>query len=425
MKKVLFMLCLSVLFILDVGGGQAFAKPDQKDLDSYLKEIGWTQNGWTEQDFENYLSDWWGMSLNDYESINDLKNDINDLDLGPVVTAKSLQTLFDYYKGYGISKQDIEKELSKYDIGNNKLDDFRFINDLRYTIGPAAGDEKALKELLSDYNITRDELDVILAKNGKKLSDFKFQYDLYDLLDAEPVSGGQTGSTYNLDIIKGLLSEVGVDEQEFEKLKVHYKALDEKKLMQTLLGIEQQAEALPEFKTVNDLTETQLQQIVGLYESMLNALELKADYYLIKGNHTTPISLHDLMKLDKADGSDLKIVLKDLNGQVLADLMFTGDMIGSNIIKDTGQKVQNVVTTPIHSVVTKHNHNQIKHTMNGVKMPKTAGNYIEKGLSGILIVISWNKSHPIQPKHQKASNGRFLENTFFYNSCQYTINWFR
>lgn len=397
MKKVLLMLFTAVLLVCSYGGGQAFATSskttiDQAKLDQYLKEIGWTEKGWTEQDFDDYLSEWWGASLDDYRSVDELRD---DLDLGHAINDESLKALFADYESYGITQADITKELAKMDY---KLEDFKFINDLKESLGPATADKEALQELLAEYQnekLTEDKLDEILAKDGETRDDYPFIYDLYDPLDAYFYPDDQSfGDEIDADFIKDILSVFGIDGDEFDRLKAHLKALDQDAIEEKFLEIEEQAEALPEFETANDLTDAEREQMAGLYEKMLDAFELKARYYLVKDKKETEITLQQLLRIDDNNGADLKIVLYNLDGTQLVDLILTGDQFGSDMMTQTEQKVMQKVKplASIHTAASVHTPNRavnkghVMHTVKGGKMPKTAGNYLGHAMGGVLMV---------------------------------------
>ncbi|PTY84673.1 processed acidic surface protein, partial [Heyndrickxia sporothermodurans] len=108
-----------------------------------------------------------------------------------------------------------------------------------------------------------------------------------------------------------------------------------------------------------------------------NIFKLNTKFYLVKGSDKKPISLNELAQLTSTNGYNLLIEIYDNNGKLLADLILTPDMFGSELIKDTAEKVKKVekaITTPM------------KKTVRGGKLPNTAGHYGDYLLGGLLLL---------------------------------------
>jgi processed acidic surface protein len=109
---------------------------------------------------------------------------------------------------------------------------------------------------------------------------------------------------------------------------------------------------------------------------------LKADYYLTdeNGNTTGPLSKEELISMTSTNGKDLLIEIYDLEGNFLADLIFTADMFGSDWIQEQTKTIASPETVKKATA-------PLKTTVKGAKLPKTAGFYTEKMLLGLGLMI--------------------------------------
>jgi processed acidic surface protein len=93
----------------------------------------------------------------------------------------------------------------------------------------------------------------------------------------------------------------------------------------------------------------------------------------------------------------LKVTLNSTDGQFLADLIVTGEMIDSETVIETGEQIEEsakevtktveqpaVVKPQKDSTQKKSEHKTVK----GAKLPKTASDYIPNALIGLAIALA-------------------------------------
>ncbi|MBE3102682.1 MAG: processed acidic surface protein [Bacilli bacterium] len=127
-------------------------------------------------------------------------------------------------------------------------------------------------------------------------------------------------------------------------------------------------------------TEEQIKDVGIAFEELLSIFQMTANFYIIDGNTTTPISIADLMQMEVLDGDYLLIQLFDLNGELLADMKVTSDDIKEvpTIVDEVTDTVKEVVEVP------KINHKP--KTLKGGKLPTTDSNNLDGALAGTALI---------------------------------------
>ncbi|MFT0804135.1 processed acidic surface protein [Bacillus swezeyi] len=299
---------------------EAFAAPKQAELNEYLEEIGIT-----EKEMEAYLQVTYDESLRDFDSAEELRDF-----LGERLTEKLLAF---YLKEYGLS----EKEAAELFVENGYME--------------------------SGQNI----LDV-----------FVFEYELDDALFMV---------TYEEDDLEigNLFQELGVDDQEWEKLVDHLRNVRDKNpnLENDLMALGERLEAVAAFESVSELSAQVIAEMLSVLNDVQKTLELKTKYYLVKDGKKKAVTLTTLVSADDLKGASLLVEVYDLQGHFILDVLLTPEMIGSDLIHDTGAKVKQTKTAVKHETKTSH----VKKTVKGARLPKTAGHYAEWSLLGVVLML--------------------------------------
>lgn len=316
MKKILSAFLVSMLLLL-FASPSGFAAINQTDLEGYLTEINMTQ-----AELEDYLL-YYEVTLEEYESIDELR----DM-LGPALNADSLQTLLD---DYGMTEAELTSLLIEYgemEEGEQILDSFYFVYDVE---------------------------SMILLDQGLGDVDWEGAFD-------------------------GFSAELGLDDAEFERLFEYLEPVFEAP------GFEEQFMALgdrmmqfEEFETLDDLTAEQVAEFLSIYDELQNLLQVQFKYTLISNDKSTSLSTEDLFRLEELKDAKLNISIYDINGNLLLDLVITGEMFDSYLIKEAGQEfkeapriIEQVKSAP--------------QTVKGGLLPKTAGNYLVYIVIGLLMM---------------------------------------
>lgn len=286
-------------------------------------------------------------------------------------------------RGFEVTREDLEFTLSYYDLG---LESFKTMEELSEFLGEVIkSDLSNLTGLYEDYELDYESLVELLSENGEELNDYVFLGDLifaveYYLFELE----FEMDEAFIYEILEMLKSDFDLSNEEIERLKEHFYSIeDHLSNEETLLQLEKlsyEMMAFTEFETVDELTADQISLLMAIYDEFLAIFHLKAEYVLIKGNDERELSLLDLLKLEDINNAKLKINLYNISDEFLADIIITGEMIGSKLIVDKGKEVKEVTTR------IKTSNKQT--TEKGGKLPDTATNHARNGLLGLFVLIA-------------------------------------
>ena len=325
---------LSLLLAVSVGFGvlpvTTFAiESDEPKFEEFLNDIGWD-----EQDYIAYLEskDW---NLEDYESVNEL---------GTPLTEKSIASV-----------------LEEFDLNREKLNSLLIEN----------GDIENGQDVL--------EGTVII-----------FEEELYENVDfylngweGTPTDFYVNGAEHFAD----LFAELDLTDEEFEELFTHIETLEFENpaFEKRLLELSDRMIAFEEFEIAEELSADQIAEIFDIYSDMLNLFQMESKNYLVEDGEKLAVSTETLMYLDKPKGFNVLIEIYNEQGEFLADLLLTGDMVESDLIHETGKdliEAEEILTTT--SEATK----PPVQTVKGGKLPTTASDYVRHIISWTCICFS-------------------------------------
>lgn len=279
-----------------------------------------------------------------------------------------------YLNEIGMSEEDFVTYFE--DEHDFTLDDFNSVKEIKDYLGATINKEN-LDALLADYGMTQKELEQLLADNGMSLDDFIF----IDDLEAEIIYS--SFATIGEDAAIEALAGFGLADDEMQRLEAHLEKVlantDEEDFLDKLLDLGFRLMYFPEFDSASELTPADVAELLSIWDELLNLLQLKVDYYLVKDSIETPISMAALIQMDTIDGADLLIKIYSKDGEFLADMILTKEMFGSEIINNVGQKAETAVKTAAGKPIAK--------TVKGGKLPNTAGDYLPQAAAGLAFVV--------------------------------------
>lgn len=338
MKKYFsFFVALIVLFSLGSSGTKGFAatKINQDELNAYLSEVRMTQ-----EELEEYLS-YYDLTLNELKSAEELRET-----LGPAVTPETLQNLL---KQYEMTEAELTELLMAYgelEEGDSIIDTFHFIYDIE---------------------------DII---------DLEMDYDEEEMeYDEEEIS----------DLMDGLFTEIGLTDEELDRFMNHLLPIVEDPSFESrLMAISDRMNQLEYFETIDELSAEQVAELLSIYNDLQSLLQIQFKFSLIQDGVTTNLSLEALFQLKELTNASLLVSIYDLNGNFLLDFTLTGEMIGSDLVKETGNDMKQ--STEVISKVAEVKKEKKKpakpehKTEKGGVLPKTAGNYLFDALCGLVLM---------------------------------------
>ncbi|WP_088102095.1 processed acidic surface protein [Halalkalibacter urbisdiaboli] len=299
---------LSILIIVVMVGMQfpltTVAQINHEEIEAYLSPIGWSAS-----DLENYLQDYFDMSIEDFETFEELKAWI-----GTPITAENRQ------------------------------------------------------ELLTQYNMSLEELEALLAEYGESVDDYYFLEDLDAAIDFYTNYSGE------MDEVVDFFALLGITDEELERVFLHLSQLDEETVEQQMAAIEERIMAMEDFSDATELTEAQKQEIASLFTDMLAAFKMSATFYLETNGQRDVVSLTTLLGMESLNGQSLLIEFYDHEGNLLLDMNIDENLFTSNFITEMGHLLPEVP------------HLAHAHPL-GQKMPETASPYVGNMLFGAFLMI--------------------------------------
>ncbi|MGP1907967.1 processed acidic surface protein [Metabacillus sp. JX24] len=382
MKHIIsFLLTIAASFFLVPAGAFAI-EPDEPDFEAHLKEIGWEK-----KDYLNYLEGK-GWSLADFESADEL---------GTPLTEESILEMMDTYELTRGQLNELLSENGDIEEGQDVLEGtyLIFAEDVDtyvdfYMNGWEGTpiDEKNLAELLDVYGFqSREELEQFLREHDDSIENYEYIEDLDYSLDFY-INGSEAE-----DAISDLFSEIGLTDEEIEALFNYLSTLelDDPVMEEEMIKLSERMMAFEEFESLNDLSAEQMAELLDIFKSMLDLLQIKTDYYIVKDGNMKPVSLKSIFTVNVEKGSRLLIKLSNLQEELLADILVTAEMFGSDLIQETGRDLkeanQIVKEHPIYTKSVIETKPAVK-TVKGGELPKTAANAPGYAFGGIMLILA-------------------------------------
>ncbi|MBY0097121.1 processed acidic surface protein [Mesobacillus maritimus] len=329
------------------------------------------ENGLTIEDLKTIFTDN-EDSIDNYKFIEDLEDMLYVY--GRPLNDQTLQLLL---SDYGLTLEQLNAILAEND---DSLENYDSIDDLEYALldygTPITGSN--LQELLETYELTREQLDQLLAQYDDAIENYETIDELYFNLIFYMILEEDSGELLN-DL------GIGLNKEELVNLVKHFLTIDfmDPNFMEQITEIEARLAAFGEFESANDLTPEQMTGMINLYHEMMNLFGFEAKYYLVKGDDKIALTEQEALTLENTNGYDLMIELYNLQGEFLADIILTADLFGSELIDKIGEKLDVVKTVPKEAAVS----TEVVRTVNGGKLPNTAGNYVEGLLAGLALIL--------------------------------------
>jgi processed acidic surface protein len=319
------------------------------------------------------------------------------------------QDLVDYLakvseqRGFEVTKEDVEASLAIYE---SNLEEFETVEDLSDFLGEVIQvDYSNLDYFYETYELDQQALFNLLEENGEDINDYVYIDDLDNTVwlyvgDELPGIDEEIAE----DLLPIFQEEIDLTDEELQRIENHLMSLEEHlSNAETLERLEQLGNrmmAFDDFDVATELTAEQMAELASIYEEFLSIFNLKASFSLVNGGSETPLSLVDLIKIEELKGANLKVALYSSDGQFLADLIVTGEIVDSDLVTETGEQIEESaeeVTKVVEQPPISKSEKQINiiqkkteehKTVKGAKLPKTASDYIPNALFGFFIIMA-------------------------------------
>ncbi|RSD27012.1 processed acidic surface protein [Mesobacillus subterraneus] len=361
-------------------GAFAAVDPKSQEFQNYLTEIGMT-----ESEFVTYLKDVQEATLNDFDNLEELK-----YILGPLVDDQNLQEML-------TDLEITEEELNKLLEENGKtLDQYSFIGDLYFDVTNWLYPEtqtpitdENLKILLEDFGFaSKKELESFLKEYDDSIKNYQFIEELESAVAGYYLAQAE-------EELMAAMDSLGLTMEETERLANYFVSLmedpnfNEETFMVSLENISNRLMNFADFDSASDLTPEQIAEFIAIWDDLLNLLNLKVEYYLLKDGKETPISFATLIQMDDIGGADLLIKIYTKSGEFLVDMIITKEMFGSDFVEETGKNLKDTkkAAEEVKKAVDKVPATAPAKTVNGGKLPNTASDYLQNTMAGLVIVL--------------------------------------
>lgn len=379
------LLVLAAMLAFSVFPSFAFAiESDSKELDAFLKEINWEK-----QTYLDYLESK-DYSWEDFESVDELGTPLSEAAIPPVLekynlTRAELNALLE-------ENGDVEKGQDVLDsewlLFAEELDEYVGFYLSENTETPLT--DEALQQLIEDYGFeTKENLESFLNEYDDSIAN----YDTVEALE-EAIDNYIFSTEYGFELA-GLFEELGLTEEELERLEAHLNTLpiETPAFQDRAMALADRMMLIGDFDSADDLSAEQIAEILDIFSDLLDLFELKTQYFLVKDSDKKEINLSTLISLETVNGYDLLVEIYNNQGTFLADILLTAEMFGSDIIKETGEDIKEaeetvvVAPAPIAKSPTSAKAAPVKQTVKGGKLPDTASPYVTNTLAGLALVL--------------------------------------
>jgi len=340
--------------------------------------------GWEKQDYIDYLESK-DWDLEYFEFVDELGTPLTEESIEPILT------------DYDLTREELNELLVEYgDIeeGQDVLDSEYLIFSeevyeyVGYYLGGEFGtpiNDENLQELVEKYGFASfDELEEYLQQFDESIDHYEFIEDLDLTVDYYMNGGAELEAE-----IDELFLSMDLTEEEMDRLLEHFLTVYEENpdFEDQLYTLSERMMAFEEFDSADDLTAEQIAELLDISNDMLDILQVDVKYYLVKDGVKKPLSVQSMMTMTSTDGADLLIELYNKQGDFLADIILTNEMFGSDIIKETGkdlQEAEQIVKEAPVKTATK----AVEKTVKGGKLPNTASDYLQNTIIGLVIVLA-------------------------------------
>nr|WP_239558581.1 processed acidic surface protein [Peribacillus deserti] len=355
-----------------------------------------------------------GEVLNDYVFVYDLTDAIYTYMEGEFVQDPNFEQDLEGYlakisatRGFQVTREDLENYLETFE---DSLDTFESVAELSEYMGDVIKSNLSNLDYFNEYyDLDKTSLLSLLKENGKDINNYVFmdqlEEDIWTFTEGElPEMDEEIAE----DILPIFEEELGLTEQELENIEKHLTTLEDvlsdPVTMDRLDELAEKMMAFEDFEVATEISPNEIAEMTAIYNEFLSIFQLKADYSLVKNGTETSLSILDLINMKELIDAKLKITLYTTGGDLLADLLISGDMVDSDTIIDAGEQVEESVEDVKQTVsnggaaskVEKPKHLQKetfkKHesiqTVKGAKLPKTASDYIPNALLGLALAFA-------------------------------------
>ncbi|APH05585.1 processed acidic surface protein [Bacillus weihaiensis] len=266
----------------------------------------------------------------------------------------------------GWSEEDLVNYLAYYELS---LDDFDSSEEIRQLIGSPISNEN-VAELLVDYDLSRQELDLLLSEFGETVDDYTFIEDLAIALTF------YLNHESDINEFREFFTLTGLTDKELETLFSHFIKLKDRVKENEMDALGRRMEAFQSIEDMTTLSHSQKEEVLTIFSNLMTALGFTSHYYLKDTNGIeTSVNVNELFQMDELYGNVLGINLYNTEGEYLVDFELSEEMVTSQFLLEFGRELTEFGT--LAGALSAQFHS---------KLPETASSLWINLLAGIFII---------------------------------------
>ncbi|MFE7060675.1 processed acidic surface protein [Sutcliffiella sp. NPDC057660] len=277
---------------------------------------------------------------------------------GSVLAAPTENEVDNYLKEIGWTRHDLDTYLKFYEVN---LDDFRDIEHLQAELGTPINKDN-LHGMLDSYNLTEEELEILLSRFGEKVQDYTFLEDLEIAVDFY--------LTHEEEVARAedFLVSVGFQAEEARLIFQHILGLPNEDLQAELDLLKQKVAEEP----------NSVEKIFSLWSDFMNAFDVTANLHMENRESKEAITQEQLLQPGWLEGKTVHLELFNQEGELLANAQMNDQIISPSYVQQTGKELIHLGQLGVNlSEELYHN-----------RMPDTASSYGLGMALGLLLVAA-------------------------------------
>ncbi len=346
-----------------------------------------------------------GETLDDYVFVDDLEQSIEfyleekvvrdpDFDQNLKVWLGQISKV----RGFTVTKERVVHSLAIYE---ESLDNFKTVERVSDFLGEVIEKDLGNLDWIYDlYDLDKKSLLQVLKDNELNINDYVFIDDL--MMDLDEIIEWEEEDFFG-GMLTLFMRDYDLTEAELQRLIKHVNTIEadlmKDETIERLYNLSDRLMAFADFDTAKEITPRQALELISIFQTFSDIFQVKVEFSLIKSGTETPLSLTDLFAMDELVNASLKVKIFNLQGELLADLIITGEMVDSVTLHDAGKDISSGLNKVEQHEVVKPKSVKMKlsgdktaqtsptTTVKGAKLPKTASDYGMKSIAWLLVSL--------------------------------------
>ncbi|WP_169864773.1 processed acidic surface protein [Sutcliffiella halmapala] len=274
-----------------------------------------------------------------------------------VLAAPTEKEVDQYLKEISWTRHDLDTYLKFYEVS---LDDFKDIDHLQSELGTPINKDN-LHEILNSYNLTEEELEILLSRFGEKVQDYTFLEDLEIAVDFYLTHEDEVARA------EDFLVSVGFKAEEARLIFQHIIGLPNEHLQAELQSLEQKLAEEP----------NTVEKIFSLWSDFMNAFQVTANLHMENRENKETVTQEQMLQPGWLEGKIVHLELFNNEGELLATAKMGDQIISPSYVQETGEELINLGKLGVKLS------NELYHN----RMPNTASIYGIGMASGLFLVV--------------------------------------